>query len=202
MPAGGSWPWPAGPRPDQVSPDDERDLNLDGLLIFVDAPKTEARQALDRLAELGVTVKVITGDHPAVAVRVCRVLGLDGGGVLTGGDLAGLGDEALWATVAQTTPDADTAHHTDDPKPDRHTHTDDRHNSSRASRSPLWFSDRCSFHDCALSAQQETSDHQLLALGLLGLTCSPCSAHRSFPRTSIQRGIPLCVATGVTPASR
>jgi magnesium-transporting ATPase (P-type) len=28
--------------------------------------------ALDRLAGLGVTVKVITGDHPTVAVRVCR----------------------------------------------------------------------------------------------------------------------------------
>jgi Mg2+-importing ATPase len=91
------------PGLDQVSPDDERDLNLDGLLIFVDAPRTEAHQALERLAGLGVTVKVITGDHPAVAVRVCRELGLDADSVLTGGDLAGLGDEALRAAVAQTT---------------------------------------------------------------------------------------------------
>ena len=39
---------------------DEHDLRLRGLLVFLDPPKPNARQALDRLAGLGVTVKV---DH-------------------------------------------------------------------------------------------------------------------------------------------
>jgi Mg2+-importing ATPase len=91
------------PDLDDLAPGDERDLYLDGLLVFLDAPKAAARQALDRLAGLGVTVKVITGDHPAVAVRVCRDLGLDVSGVLTGTDMAGLDDDALRAAAADTT---------------------------------------------------------------------------------------------------
>lgn len=93
------------PAPDlaDLSPDDEQGLSLDGLLIFLDAPKAAAREALDRLSGLGVTVKVITGDHPAVAVRVCRHLGLEVTGVLTGTDLAGLDDHALRAAAPHTT---------------------------------------------------------------------------------------------------
>ena len=91
------------PDLDVLSPGDERGLRLDGLLIFLDAPKVAARQALDRLASLGVTVKVITGDHPTVAVRVCRDLGLKVTGVLTGTDLAGLDDDALRAAAVHTT---------------------------------------------------------------------------------------------------
>jgi Mg2+-importing ATPase len=95
----------ARPAPglDRVTVADEKDLILSGLLVFVDAPKAEARAALDRLTQLGVMVKVITGDHPAVAARVCAELGLDIAGVLTGSDLAGLDDENLRAAVARTT---------------------------------------------------------------------------------------------------
>jgi Mg2+-importing ATPase len=93
----------AAPDLDGLHPADEQDLRLDGLLIFLDAPKAAARPALDRLAGLGITVKVITGDHPTVAVRVCRDLGLDVAGVLTGTDLARLDDDALRTAAAHTT---------------------------------------------------------------------------------------------------
>ncbi len=82
---------------------DERDLALAGILVFLDAPKADARLALRRLADLGVTVKVITGDHPRVAQHVCRDLGLDGAAALTGTDLAALDDDALRAALAGTT---------------------------------------------------------------------------------------------------
>jgi P-type Mg2+ transporter len=85
-----------------LSVDDERDLTFAGLLVFLDTPKASARAALQRLAGLGVAVKVITGDHPAVARHVCAELGLDSGGVLTGADLAQLDDEALRAALATT----------------------------------------------------------------------------------------------------
>ncbi|WP_406037915.1 magnesium-translocating P-type ATPase [Micromonospora sp. NBC_00898] len=86
-----------------LGPDDERDLSFAGLLVFLDPPKPDARAALDRLAGLGVTVKVITGDHPAVAVRVCEQLGLPVAGVLTGADLAALDDAALPGAIGRTT---------------------------------------------------------------------------------------------------
>jgi P-type Mg2+ transporter len=86
-----------------LRPEDERDLTLAGLLVFLDAPKADARQALRRLSDLGVTVKVITGDHPAVAQHVCAELGLDASGVLTGVDLAALDDDSLRRALARTT---------------------------------------------------------------------------------------------------
>ncbi|MFD1321053.1 magnesium-translocating P-type ATPase [Micromonospora sonneratiae] len=93
------------PAPDleHPTPQDERDLSFAGLLIFDDAVKAQARNALAQLARLGVAVKVITGDHPAVAERVCRDLGLTVTGVLTGKELGEIADGDLPATVAATT---------------------------------------------------------------------------------------------------
>jgi Mg2+-importing ATPase len=86
-----------------LTPDDERDLTLLGLLVFLDPPKPDAAEALQRLADLGIAVKVITGDNPAVAVKVCRDLGLGDGAALTGADLDALDDEALARAITTTT---------------------------------------------------------------------------------------------------
>jgi len=79
----------------------ETDLVLDGFLVFLDRPKSAAAASLKRLAALGITVKICTGDNPLVAEKVCADLGLVSGGTLTGSDLDGLSDEALTA-AAQT----------------------------------------------------------------------------------------------------
>jgi len=83
-------------------PGDEKDLILAGFLIFLDAPKASARAALERLAALGIAVKVITGDNPVVAAKVCRDLGLPNGGTLTGTDLDAMNDAQLAAAVPGT----------------------------------------------------------------------------------------------------
>ena len=80
---------------------DETDLTLAGFLIFLDRPKAAASASLQRLAALGVTVKVCTGDNALVAEKVCADLGLVSGGTLSGADLTGMDDEAL-AAAAQT----------------------------------------------------------------------------------------------------
>ncbi len=82
---------------------DERDLHLTGLLVFLDPPKLDSAEALRRLGDLGIAVKVVTGDNPAVAVKVCRDLGLDAGGTLTGTDIDGLDDTQLAAAIPATT---------------------------------------------------------------------------------------------------
>ncbi|HEY8300677.1 MAG TPA: magnesium-translocating P-type ATPase [Jatrophihabitans sp.] len=84
-------------------PADEHDLTLLGLLVFLDPPKHDAAQSLARLAELGIAVKVVTGDNPSVAVKVCRDLGLGESAALTGVDLENLDDDALAAAIAKTT---------------------------------------------------------------------------------------------------
>jgi Mg2+-importing ATPase len=61
------------------TPADERGLTFRGYVTFRDALAPTAPEALRRLAGLGVTVMVLTGDHPATAARACHDLGLDPG---------------------------------------------------------------------------------------------------------------------------
>jgi len=82
---------------------DEHDLCLVGLLIFLDPPKVDAAGAVNRLAALGIAVKVVTGDNPAVAVRVCADLGMPDARAMTGTDLDRLDDTELAAAIARTT---------------------------------------------------------------------------------------------------
>lgn len=81
---------------------DERDLRLRASLVYLDPPKKDAAQAVTRLAELGMRVCVLTGDHPQVAAKVCRDIGLPDGGTLTGADVDRLDDTALAAAVDST----------------------------------------------------------------------------------------------------
>jgi Mg2+-importing ATPase len=91
------------PGLETATPDDERDLTLAGYLVFLDQPKADATDSLQRLAELGITVKVVTGDNALVAEKVCRELGLEVHGTLTGAEIDTLDDEALGVRVAETT---------------------------------------------------------------------------------------------------
>jgi Mg2+-importing ATPase len=91
----------ASPNPPTAA--DEHGLQLAGLLVFLDPPKHDAARALQRLANLGIAVKVVTGDNAAVAVKVCRELGLQGGAAMTGADVGALDDDALLRAIAGTT---------------------------------------------------------------------------------------------------
>jgi Mg2+-importing ATPase len=84
-------------------PADERGLHLAGFLTFIDRPKADAGASIAKLGGLGVTVKVITGDNPVVAGKVCRDLGLDVEKVRTGAEVERLDDDALAATIGHTT---------------------------------------------------------------------------------------------------
>jgi P-type Mg2+ transporter len=82
---------------------DEHDLVLVGYLAFVDRPKADAGASIAKLNALGIAVKVITGDNGTVAAKVCRDLGVEVEGVLTGAELERLDDAALSAATPHTT---------------------------------------------------------------------------------------------------
>ena len=82
---------------------DEAALRLDGFLVFADPPKQAARESLARLAELGIEVKVATGDNPQVAEKVCAEMGLASKGTLTGAQMAKLDPRALEAAAQNST---------------------------------------------------------------------------------------------------
>jgi Mg2+-importing ATPase len=87
------------PEMSTVTAADETGLTLDGFLVFADPPKQAARDSLTRLAELGIEVKVATGDNAQVAEKVCADLGLPSKGVVTGTELAELDDAAFEAAA-------------------------------------------------------------------------------------------------------
>ncbi|MFJ2720469.1 magnesium-translocating P-type ATPase [Streptomyces sp. NPDC087437] len=89
-------------RTGDYTPADERGLTFRGLIAFRDALAPTAAEALRGLAEAGVTVKILTGDHPGTAARVCRDLGLEVGEVHTVGSGPG-GDGDLAAAAARST---------------------------------------------------------------------------------------------------
>lgn len=78
-------------------------LELVGYLCFVDAMRADARDSLQRLAELGVEVKVATGDGVIVAARVCTGLGMAVRGTLNGDQVDALDDAQLAAAARAST---------------------------------------------------------------------------------------------------
>ncbi len=86
-----------------VAVEDEHGLELVGFLVFLDQPKPSAATSIARLARLGITVKIVTGDNPLVAETVCRTLGVHSGGTLSGTDLDTLDDTQLTAAVDRCT---------------------------------------------------------------------------------------------------
>jgi Mg2+-importing ATPase len=91
------------PAPHLTAPSaaDEAGLTLVGLLVFLDRPKAAAAASLARLAALGITVKICTGDNALVARKVCGDLGVPAGQTLTGAEVGAMDDEAL-TTAART----------------------------------------------------------------------------------------------------
>ena len=82
--------------------EDEANLAFAGFLLFFDPPKSGMAETLKALAARGIRVKMISGDNRYVAVHLAETIGLPHRGVLTGGELAKLTKEALFARVART----------------------------------------------------------------------------------------------------
>ena len=90
---------------EEISPDDvAKNLQFAGLLCMIDPPRTEAMDAIRICHSAGITVKMITGDHPVTAEAIGRQLGLlqHGQGALTGRDLDGLSETELQSAVMST----------------------------------------------------------------------------------------------------
>ncbi len=69
-------------------------LTFVGLVGLMDAPRPEAKQALELCGAAGIRVKMVTGDHAQTATAVARELGLVGEAV-TGAELERMSEEEL-----------------------------------------------------------------------------------------------------------
>ncbi|MGP1351943.1 MAG: cation-translocating P-type ATPase [Parasphingopyxis sp.] len=85
--------------------DDPQDgFEILGLVGLMDPPRAEAASAIAACRTAGITPVMITGDHPRTAETIARRIGLvsDGATVITGPELAKLGDAELMDRVLDT----------------------------------------------------------------------------------------------------
>ena len=87
----------------QYNTADERDLVIRGMLTFLDPPKETAGPAIAALQEIGVAIKVLTGDNAVVTGKICRQVGLEPGTPLLGPQIETMDDAALQLEVEQRT---------------------------------------------------------------------------------------------------
>ncbi|MDR0931100.1 MAG: magnesium-translocating P-type ATPase, partial [Clostridiales bacterium] len=87
------------PSTDAFSIDDESDMVLMGYLAFLDPPKESAMQAIEKLNEYGIDIKVLTGDNDAVTACICRQVGIKVDEILLGTDVEDMPDDELYEAV-------------------------------------------------------------------------------------------------------
>lgn len=79
----------------EFSVDDENEMVLMGYLTFFDPPKESAIPAIKTLNEIGVEVKIITGDNEDVTKSVCEQLGIKFDKIYLGSDVDKFSDDEL-----------------------------------------------------------------------------------------------------------
>jgi len=89
---------------DHISPDLlESGMQFAGLLCMIDPPRTEVIDSITVCHQAGITVKMITGDHPVTAEAIGRQLGLlqPGQTAMQGRDLDQLSEEQFTAATSR-----------------------------------------------------------------------------------------------------
>lgn len=74
---------------------DESEMSFAGYLLLEDPLKASSLGSMRRLMDLGVSVKIITGDNRFAAMHIAQKLGIESDRVLTGAELDELSPEAF-----------------------------------------------------------------------------------------------------------
>jgi P-type Mg2+ transporter len=84
---------------DSAARSDENQLTFVGFATFVDPPKVDAAAAIQALAEVGVEVKILTGDNELITRHICSEIGVPVRGVVTGPELLHMSEAELRARL-------------------------------------------------------------------------------------------------------
>jgi Mg2+-importing ATPase len=82
-----------------ITKDNEVDMTFAGLLVFFDPPKQGIATTLSQLRNIGVSLKIITGDNRLVSASIGLQIGLPNSRIITGQDLRAMSEEALLRQV-------------------------------------------------------------------------------------------------------
>lgn len=81
--------------------EDEKNMTFIGFLTFYDPPKDGVIQAIQKLSELGISLKIISGDNAHVVKNIAQQVGIIAPRVITGADLRSISDAALFHLANQ-----------------------------------------------------------------------------------------------------
>jgi len=82
-----------------ITKEEETGMTFLGFLFFCDPPKQGVVDSIKSLEQLGISLKVITGDNRFVAASVSRNIGIKNARVITGSELDKMSSEALMKQV-------------------------------------------------------------------------------------------------------
>ncbi|WP_293915319.1 MULTISPECIES: magnesium-translocating P-type ATPase [unclassified Sphingobacterium] len=88
-----------GNHPLTYAVEDENKLILTGFIGFLDPPKPSAAPSIKALQELGIAIKVLTGDNDIVTRKICREVGIPIRNIMLGDELNLLSAEELKTQV-------------------------------------------------------------------------------------------------------
>ncbi|MGJ1430595.1 magnesium-translocating P-type ATPase [Sphingobacterium spiritivorum] len=88
-----------GNHPLTYAVEDENKLILTGFIGFLDPPKPSAAPSIKALQELGIAIKVLTGDNDIVTRKICREVGIPIRNIMLGDELDLLSAEELKTQV-------------------------------------------------------------------------------------------------------
>ncbi len=82
-----------------ISKDSEVSMTFLGFLVLFDPPKPKIAETIKELKQLGISLKIVTGDNRLVAASISQQVGFPTPKILAGSDLRILSDEALLRQV-------------------------------------------------------------------------------------------------------
>ncbi len=85
---------------DNFDAKDESDMIFLGLVAFLDPPKSDVKKTLDKLAKVGITTKILTGDNQYATESVCSIVGIRSN-IILGKDIDKMSDKQLQKVVEE-----------------------------------------------------------------------------------------------------
>ena len=82
--------------------DDEKDMVFLGFITLFDPPKKDALETINNLRNLGVQLKLITGDNALVADSLAKQIGIENAVILRGQQIHDMSDAALMQQAVRT----------------------------------------------------------------------------------------------------
>lgn len=89
------------PKASKFSSDDKENMIFKGFIGFLDPVKLSAADAVKRLNDKGVQVKVLTGDNEIVTKKVCQEVGISSERFLLGTEIENMNDTELHQAIQE-----------------------------------------------------------------------------------------------------